>query len=281
MPVDPGTWGLLPVTVAGAKAAYENRKEIPGLFERITVRLMGKKREIAFTGRPGVGKSVLFDYLRHKAEARDYKLPPPSESVEMARIKAPGIRVNLSVIPGDHSSPRREALLDLFNPKNPVHGVIHVVADGFTEIRGQYSPEVVAEMGKLTSVEQFRNRQKRLELEDLDETCEAIRAAIRRAKEPSWMIVAVTKIDLYYSEMVAARNYYSPSSKGAFAKRLRRLQSQVGSDNFRWTAVPVCAELKDFSWNGQVVSSTLDERTRDEYIQDFSNTLERYCGRTE
>ncbi|MHB1561915.1 MAG: hypothetical protein ACYC61_31080 [Isosphaeraceae bacterium] len=281
MPVDPETWGLLPTAVAGAKAALENREKISGALEWIAAKLMGKKRAIAFTGRPGVGKSVLFDYLRHKADARGYKPPPPSESVETAKIKAPGIRVDLSVIPGDHSSPRREALLDLFNPKDPVHGVIHVVADGFTEIRGQYSPEVVAEMGKLATIEQFRNRQKRLELEDLDETCEAIRDAIRRSKEPSWMIVAVTKIDLYYSEMAAARNYYSPSGKGAFAKRLRRLQSQVGSDNFRWMAVPVCAELKDFTWNDQVVSSALDERARDEYIQDFSNTLERYCGRTD
>lgn len=280
MPVDPETWGLAPAAIQAAGAAYEHRAEIGSLWEKIVNRVMGRERSIAFTGRPGVGKSVLFDYLRRKADARGYKPPPPSESVETAKIKAPGIRVSLSVIPGDNSSPRREALLDLFSPDDPVHGVIHVVADGFTELRGEYSPDVVAEVGRLDTVEKFRKHQKRLELEDLNETCEAIRAAIRRSKEPSWMIVAVTKIDLYYSEMAEARDYYAPKSKGPFAKRLRQLQGQVGSDNFRWTAVPVCAALEDFTWNAQVVSSTLDERVRDEYIQNLANTLERFCGRT-
>jgi len=281
MPVDPESWGLVPVVVSAGKAAYDHRQEIGGYLQGIRDRLLGKRRSIAFTGRPGVGKSVLFDFLRRKSDARGYTPPPPSESVEEARIKAPGLKVDLSVIPGDNSSPRREALLDLFHPDDPVHGVIHVVADGFTEIRGEYSPEVVAEIGRLASVDQFLQRQKRLELDDLDETCEAIRGAIRRSKEPSWMIVAVTKIDLYYSEMAAAHSYYAPKSKGRFAKRLRQLQAQVGSDNFRWTAVPVCASLKDFIWNGQVVKSTLDERIRDEYIQNFANTLERFCGRTD
>lgn len=281
MPIDRDTWGLTPVIVSAAEMAYEHRGKIAGLWQRIADHFKSQKRSIAFTGRAGVGKTVLFDYLRGTAYARGYMPPLPSEAVETGIVKAPGLRIDLSVVPGDPSTPRREALADLFTPDDPVDGVVHVVSNGFVELRSEYSSEVGAEAAKPDAIEKFRKHQKRLELEDLGETCEAIRDAIRRSKQPSWVIVAVTKIDLFYAELAKARDYYSPRSKGAFAKRLRKLQGQVGSDNFRWTVVPVCAVLKDFTWSNQTVTSTLDERARDEYIQNFANTLERFCGRTD
>ena len=63
---------------------------------------------------------------------------------------------------------------------------------------------------KLTTIKKYREHHLKEELKDLDQTCEALRAAQRARRSPKWMIVAVGKADLYQDTMDKARQYYSP-----------------------------------------------------------------------
>jgi DNA replication protein DnaC len=58
MVLENASW-LLPV----AREGYKSRQEIKSAWERLYVAIFGGKKNIAFTGMAGVGKTVLFEGL--------------------------------------------------------------------------------------------------------------------------------------------------------------------------------------------------------------------------
>ena len=241
MPADGGSW-LLPAAIE----AYKHREEIRGFWNRILDWLLGRKTQIAVTGVSGVGKTVLYDHLTGKALKTGYKPPLASESVEKGSLAPGGKRIVLSVIPGQEAEPRYVAIDELFGEKTPIEGVIHVAAYWYPSTRNELARQTLIREAGLTTPELYREHQLARELKDLRETCESIRSSIRQSGKPSWMLVAVTKVDLYYDRIGNAEQYYSNHGGGPFVDSLRELLSQVGSDNFRWAASPVCAWLEDF-----------------------------------
>ncbi len=260
------TW-ILPAL----KEAYKGRDDATDAWSKI----FGKNR-IVFTGLSGVGKSVLLDFLTGKGFEQGYQPPKPSQSVEKGKLsktlKKDKPRMAISVLPGQDDFPRLQGLDEIFLGKKGVDGVIHVVSNGFIDER---SSDVRGEK-KLQSIEQFRQHQLKQELIDLDATCEIIRKSIHKHQKPKWMLIAVTKVDLFYDKLDEAKGYYSPNSKSKFAKRLKELQIQVGTDNFRWETVPVCAWLNDFEWNNQIQPSVLKVDERDHFIANFAEEMANY-----
>jgi hypothetical protein len=236
MPGEVVSWTVPPL----AKSAIKHRKEIFRAWQVIADYLKGKS--IAFTGIAGIGKTVLFDFLCGDAHEAGYKPPPPSVVAERGKVKKEEVnkRLRVTVVPGDHSAPRIETLESLFSRRKRVEGVIHVVANGFVDVRNPYARESLIKDAKLKTIEQFTKYQKKAELADLDRTCELIRHSMNEARRPRWVMIAVTKVDLYQSGLEEAERSYSPHGNSPFVKRLKELQSQVGSDNLRWHAVPVC-----------------------------------------
>jgi hypothetical protein len=265
-------------TLPIAREALKNHQQIQSAWERVANLLLGKKRTLAFTGMQGVGKTVLFDHLTGRAYRRGYKPLGRSRRVETASLKVPQRRLRMSVVPGQVDNVRLHATDNLFRGKKTVHGVIHVVANGFVEVRTQAARDALVKEARLESVTDFRNHQLSAELADLDLTCELIRNAIRESNRPTWMLVAVDKVDLYYPEISRTEEYYAPSAKSRFTERLELLQQQVGTDRFTWDAVPVCAWLEDFHWNGSTVPSTLKPHERDHYLAAFIDVLEEFCA---
>lgn len=272
MPLEQASW-LLPA----AKEAYQHRDEILSAWGRISALLFGKKKSIAFTGMAGIGKTVLHDYLSGKAYKPGYALPLTSQALESAKISAPKKRIHISVIPGQEAPPRMDALNEVFLGKKPVDGVVHVVANGFTEIRSREAREVLFKEGGLKTLQKFREYQLGEELKALDSICERIRQNIYKYSKPSWLLIAVAKIDLYYESIEQAEGHYSPHGESRSVDRLRQLQSQVGTDSFSWDAVPVCAWLEDFTWHDEVCYSTLKPNQRDHFLAAFAKHLEQYC----
>jgi len=266
------SWGIPAI----AKAAIKNQTAIAKTWQTVAEYLQG--RIIAFTGIAGIGKTVLFEHLCH-AETAD-KLPPASIAAEKGHTVKKHVdkRLRVTVVPGEESSPKFETLTDLFQRGKKIEGVVHVVANGFVEIRDEFARESLATTGKLKTIDQFIKFQRKAELEDLGQTCEVIRQSIARTRTPKWLIVAVTKVDLFQDGLDEAKRYYSPHGKSLFTQRLNQLQSQVGTDNFRWEAVPVCAWLTDFQWNGEVKKSTLNLEDRNKYLGQFAKELGRFCG---
>lgn len=271
MVIEHASW-LLPA----AKEAYKSREEIASVWERIDATLFGRKKNIAFTGMAGVGKTVLFDHLSGKAYMPGYTPPPKSESAERGKIAAQKKRLRVSVIPGQPAFPRMEELDKLFRGKKAVDGVVHVAASGFIDLRNAAAESALVEAG-VNTIAAFRKSQLQRELDDLNDTCEIIRQAIYKHRKPAWMLIAVTKADLYYGEVAEVERYYSPDGISKFIDRLKELQHQVGTDSFSWDALPVCSWLEDFHWNKQTQPSVLKPNQRDHYLAIFAKRLESYC----
>ena len=261
-----------------AETAYKHRDEIMRAWDRVMALVRGKKSCIAFTGTMGVGKSALFDYLTGRAYARGYRPRGTSQAAERGEVLTRGSRMGIYVVPGQPSRPRRETLDDLFGGKRKIHGVVHGVANGFITLRCQVAMAALKRDAHITTLEQYTQYQKRNELDDLGETCDKIRNALGKVRQPSWMIVAVTKIDLFYDEIAEVQRYYSPEGDSEFITRMRTLEKQVGTDNFRWEAVPVCSWLEDFQWNGEVQRPSLNPLRRDHFLAQLVELLESYCA---
>lgn len=261
-----------------ALTGFKHREEIGDAFAHAWSYVFGKKTSLAFTGMQGVGKSVLLDHLTGRAFEEGYKPPMQSQRVETGKIRTGGRRLLVSVVPGQRGAqPRLESIDKIFKGSKPVQGVVHVVANGFATIRNEVAAQVLIQDNKINTIAKFRAHQLARELEDLEETCQAIRDAHRKNHSPAWMVVAVDKVDLYQADVLEARAYYSLEGDSPFADRLRRLLSQVGTDFFRIQAIPVCTWREDFVWHKQTANSGVSQDIRNAYLAQFVDELKNFC----
>ena len=261
------TW-LLPAL----KESYKSRDD----FKEIWRKVFGNKN-IVLTGLGGAGKTVLFDFLSGQGFKQGYKPPRPSQSVEKGKVRKSNQKMAISVLPGQTDTPRLQGINDIFLEKKSVDGVIHVVSNGFIDVRSQTAREFLIKDTKLKTTEEFHQIQLQEELRDLEETCKILRQSIQKHQKPKWLLVAVTKIDLFYDKLDVVRAYYSPNSSSEFSERLKLLQTQVGTDNFRWESIPVCTWLNDFEWNNEITPSVLRTDQRDHYLAQFAEEMAEYC----
>lgn len=179
-----------------AEGLYANRDDIQNNFQKVSNWLVGKKSTIVITGLPGVGKTVLSDYLTDVAYKRGYTPPLKSEDLETRKTSIEKQRFEFKVIPGQDSPQRNNALDELFNgdEESSVDGVIHVVANGLSRVGSVFSQQLRSG----TSLKDYQRERMVEEIDDLSQVCEQIRKSFRNANKPAWLLVAVTKVDLYY-----------------------------------------------------------------------------------
>jgi GTPase SAR1 family protein len=265
---------VAPAILAGIK----ERKDIGSFLAGLWAKLFSRKARLAVTGMEGAGKTVLLDALTGKAFQRNYTKPTRSQKMETGSVAADTRKIILAVVPGQQAHPRHVALDDIFRGKRPVDGAIHVVSSGFASVRTTDAVRVLVTDHGITTVRKFRQYQKRREVEDLQETCRAIRDAHRRHHAPKWLVVAVDKVDLYHNELAEIERQYSPSAQTDFVRELNALAEQVGTDFFRWTALPVIGCIENFEWNGHTHHAQLQEEWRERYLKQFLTELVSYCG---
>lgn len=63
-----------------------------------------------------------------------------------------------------------------------------------------------------------------------------------RRERPVWVVIAVTKADLYRNQIDEAVRYYSPGSGSPFAKKLDELRELAGGAKVTIDVMPVSAE---------------------------------------
>ena len=95
------------------------------------------------------------------------------------------------MVPGDNAATRLGALDEVFHDE-PVDGVIHVVANGYATPR-----RTAGTTGTATAT---REEQLAAELEDWAITSHRIASMAVRRDKPVWLVIAVTKTDLYADE---------------------------------------------------------------------------------
>ena len=223
-------------TALGATVATGLLTALAQAPERLGRLLRDRYPMVAVTGMTGVGKSQLVDRLAGRAT--DDAVAEVGSAV-MERRTRRGSRLHgfrFLVVPGDNAATRLAALDEVFHDE-PVDGVIHVVAGGHATPR-----RAAGTTGRATAT---REEQLAAELEDWTITSHRIASMAVRRNKPIWLIIAVTKIDLYPDDVDEVVRYYSPGSGSPFAERVDALRALAGGAKLSIDVLPVSSQGGD------------------------------------
>ncbi|CAM3001510.1 MULTISPECIES: GTPase domain-containing protein [Dermacoccus] len=202
--------------------------------EKLSTLLHRRYPTVGVTGMTGVGKTRLVDRLARRTTAEGVT-EVGSATMERRTSKSARLKgFRFRVVPGDNAATRLTALDEVFY-EAPVDGVIHVVAYGHATPRR--SGGVSGAAPERTVEEQLA-----AELEDWTITAHRIAAMAVRRERPVWVVVAVTKADLYPERLDEAVRYYSPGSGSPFAAKLDELRALAGGAKISIDVLPVSAE---------------------------------------
>ena len=114
--------------------------------------------------------------------------------------------------------------------------MLHVVANGFATPRraGGISGSAIA----------TRTDQLAAELEDWTITAHRIASMAVRRDKPVWLIIAVTKADLFPGRFLndeVTTEYYSPGSGSPFGNKVDELRALAGAAKLSIDVLPVCS----------------------------------------
>ena len=191
---------------------------------------------VAVTGMTGVGKSQLVDRLTRRGSG-DGVPDVGSAVMERRTRRSPRLQgFRFLVVPGDNAATRLGALDEVFHDE-PVDGVIHVVANGYA------TPRRTA--GTTGAASATREEQLAAELEDWTITAHRIASLAVRRDKPIWLVIAVTKADLYPDDVDEAVEYYSPGSGSPFGDKVDALRALAGGAKLSIDVLPVSAQGGD------------------------------------
>lgn len=170
---------------------------------------------IAITGMASAGKSVILDALVDQITT-SYRPSGRSEAGENHRVTlqvgARKTRSWITVVPGQESDERRQAIDETLRGDHFPAGVVHVVSFGYAARWGADSQALLVKeleaKGEPVTFQDVRLRNLQDELDDFRSTCALLVDAWRH--RPAWIVVAVAKCDLFWTNIEDACAYYLP-----------------------------------------------------------------------
>jgi hypothetical protein len=204
---------------------------------------------VAVTGEAGSGKTVLYDALVQgiRTGDRDSTRSPASEKHRTVfRSGSRRAQASVMVVPGQASEEREHDLSVTMGGTASPHGIIHVVCWGHNRVWQAGGQRAVEEALRAENPgpdqEAVRRWHLRKEVEDFRDLCERI-IERRGARRLRWMLIAVTKCDLYWDRIDQARDYYIPggrSDESEFCTLLRELAAET---SIGLAALPMSSRL--------------------------------------
>ncbi|QCX28808.1 hypothetical protein [Nocardioides jishulii] len=188
---------------------------------------------VAVTGMTGVGKTQLADRLARRTSGAGVSEVGSAVMERRTRRSARLRGFRFLVVPGDNAATRLGALDEVFHDE-PVDGVIHVVANGYATPR-----RTAGTTGAATAT---REEQLAAELEDWAITAHRIASMAVRRDKPVWLVIAVTKADLFADDIDEVVRYYSPGSGSPFANKIDELRALAGGAKLSVDVLPVSSQ---------------------------------------
>ena len=244
-----GEWDGIRSRWEGVRRAVDEADHASGAAGLGRGRLGLSMNPVAVTGEAGSGKTVLYDALVQAIRTgdRDSTRSPASEKHRTVfRSGSRRAQASVVVVPGQASEEREHDLSVTMDGTASPHGIIHVVCWGHNRVWQASGQRAVEEALRAENPgidqEAVRHWHLRKEVEDFRDLCERI-VERRGARRLRWMLIAVTKCDLYWDRIEAARDYYIPGGRGGESEFCALLRGLAAETSIGIAALPMSSRL--------------------------------------
>ncbi|GHD42178.1 hypothetical protein [Streptomyces galbus] len=207
------------------------------------------KNPVAITGEAGAGKTVLYNALAQAIKTGDGDSTRSPDSEKHRTVFRSGSRraqASVVVIPGQASQERELALSATMGGTASPQGIIHVVCWGHNRTWAASGRRAIEQTLRAQNPdfdeESVRAWHLRKEVEDFRDLCERITEQ-RAAKRLRWMLIAVTKCDLYWDRIDLARDHYIPGGAVPESEFCTLLRDLADETSIRLAVLPMSSRL--------------------------------------